>query len=222
MPNEAKRPWNRWPVVRARALTKAVNRRLCILPLVSLGAVVLCVGPAMAREVPKEGAFDVTNSTFGTFKGNPVGQGLFLAQWDETGPSVGTGLLDQFVWRCFGVQETINGVSENPRAYCIGTDTDGDQIGYVMHGEKHPWDATVFGGTGAALAGTGKYVGIASRLRRLAVRHGRSGQAPHEGRRLAEVIAAGRPKLPSRLLGSLRSWPCFGARSLGQRPNAGP
>jgi len=136
--------------------------RSCFPFVVVLGAAMLFAAATMASEPEKEGSYAVTYFTDGTFKDNPVGNNLHLDVWDELGRSIGTGLLDRMIWHCFGVKQVLNGISETPHGYCVGTDPDGDQIAFVVASERYASNASTHRGLGTSITGTGKYAGISA------------------------------------------------------------
>jgi len=136
--------------------------RSCLSFAVALGAAVLFAAAAMAGELEKEGSYTVTYFKDGTFKDNPVGNNLHLDVWDEVGQSVGTGLLDHMTWHCFGVKQVLNGISETPHGYCVGTDLHGDQIAFVVASERYAANAATHRGLGTSITSTGKYAGISA------------------------------------------------------------
>jgi hypothetical protein len=115
---------------------------------------------ATAADLPKEGTYSVTYSGLGTFKAVPVGKERVLFPWESDGLSVGTGLLDHVTWRCFGLADVTNGMTQW-NGYCIGTDSAGDQIvAEVATDGKHAADAKSYNFSAKLTTGTGKYAGI--------------------------------------------------------------
>jgi len=136
--------------------------RSCLSFAVTLSVAVLFVAAAMAGQLAKEGSYTATVFKDGTFKDYPVGNNLHLDLWDEVGQSIGTGLLDHMTWHCFGVKQVLNGISETPHGYCVGTDADGDQIAFVVASERYASNASTHRGLGTSITGTGKYAGIST------------------------------------------------------------
>jgi hypothetical protein len=134
--------------------------RTCTLSLVTLSAAVLLGTAALAGDLPKEGTFNATYSSAGTFKASPIGKEGLLSNFDENGFTLGNGLLDHVTWHCFGLYEVMKGMAQY-RGYCIGTDPAGDQVATeVVSDGKYPADAKTSRGTATFTASTGKYAGI--------------------------------------------------------------
>ena len=137
-----------------------MKSRRCFVSTLTVSAAMLFGAAALGADLPKEGTFSTTYSTFGTVKATPVGKQVELFAFDENGLSVGKGLLDHLTWHCWGLFEIVNGVAQAPALYCVATDPAGDQLAGTGAAEKHPQDAKSFGGSVTWTAGTGKYAGI--------------------------------------------------------------
>jgi hypothetical protein len=134
------------------------TRLLPALPL-TLGVALAFNTAAMAGDLPKEGTYSATYSSFGTFKDTTVGKQVDLFAWDENGLSVGNGLLDHLTWHCWGLFDTTNGTAQ-ARGYCVATDPSGDQLAANIVNPKYPQNAKSFTGSATLITGTGKYAGI--------------------------------------------------------------
>jgi hypothetical protein len=138
----------------------SMQPRTCIFSAVTLGTAMFFGFAAMAAELPKEGTFSATYSSFGTFKSSQIGKSKYLGTWDENGLTVGKGLVDHLTWHCFGLGDTTDGMTQD-KGYCVGTDPDGDHIAMDIASDgRHAWDAKSFGASGTFTAGSGKYAGI--------------------------------------------------------------
>ena len=63
---------------------------------------------AIAADLPKEGAFKGTFSSYGTYKTTKVGD-VALTVFDETGPQLTDGFADHMALHCWGIGEAANG-----------------------------------------------------------------------------------------------------------------
>jgi hypothetical protein len=55
-----------------------------MLSAVTLSTAMFFGTAAMATDLPKEGTYNVTYSSFGTFKSTPIGKQVTLFAWDKT------------------------------------------------------------------------------------------------------------------------------------------
>ena len=95
---------------------------LSVLPLM-LGVALMFNTAAIAGDLPKEGTYSATYSTYGTVKAAAqVGKEVLLVGWDESGLSVGKGILDHVTWHCWGLFNIINGTAQTTGGYCVVTD----------------------------------------------------------------------------------------------------
>ena len=138
--------------------------RTCTLSLITLSAAALLGTAAFAGDLPKEGTFKGNYAGAGVVKVLPIGKDNVLILFDETGLSVGSGIVDYLTWRCIGQYDILNGTVQPGHIYCIATDPAGDQIGSDGAGEKRPADAKSFSGKLTFTAGSGKYAGISGAL----------------------------------------------------------
>ena len=126
----------------------------------ALGATLLIATSSFAEDVPKTGVFNAKDTSTGSYRFFPVGDGgSHLSISEQTGKIEGEGLLNSMMSHCFGVGETVKLVNET-HGYCIDRDKDGDQIIFRTSFEKHPWNSAKMRGSGIAMLGTGKYEGI--------------------------------------------------------------
>jgi hypothetical protein len=124
----------------------------------ALGLPVLMATPSSAGDLPKTGAFSFKSKTTGTMRFLTVGNGdSYLYIWEEGGNSEGSSPFGNVKTRCFGVDETVQRISESPHGHCVDRDADGDQIAYRTASEKYPENKTSVRGWGEAMLGTGKY-----------------------------------------------------------------
>ena len=129
----------------------------------ALGTVLLAASFASAEDMPKTGAFNIHTTSTGSSRFVTIGKGeSHFDIWEELGKAEGDGPLGNMTTRCFGVGETIKGISETPQGHCIHRDADGDQIVYEIGIEKHNQERSVSEGWGHAILGTGKFQGIAA------------------------------------------------------------
>jgi hypothetical protein len=129
---------------------------------------------AMAADVAKEGSFEGTSYSFGTYRLWPLGSDKLLVSYEEDGLSLGSGPFDHMTWHCWGTTEYSNGIGQG-RGYCVGMDPDGDRVSITTGpDEKHAssqrsWTSpmTLTGGTGkfAGLSGSGTYINHANEFR---------------------------------------------------------
>jgi hypothetical protein len=115
-----------------------MQRRTTIFSAATLGTAMFCGTAAMATDLPKDGTYSVTYSSFGTLKSTPVGKQVALFAWDENGLSVGKGLLDHLKWHCWGLFNVTNGINQTTSGYCVATDPKGDQLAASVVGDKWP------------------------------------------------------------------------------------
>jgi hypothetical protein len=127
-----------------------------------LGVALMFNTAAIAGDLPKEGTYSATYSTYGTVKAAAqVGKEVLLVGWDESGLSVGKGILDHVTWHCWGLFNIINGTAQTTGGYCVVTDPSGDQFAVNLAGDKwRPKDTKSFTGLATLITGTGKYAGI--------------------------------------------------------------
>jgi hypothetical protein len=115
---------------------------------------------AMAADLPKEGTFTHTYSSYGVAKATQIGKDRLLVVLDENGLTVGDGLTDHVRWHCFGMEDATKGMAQ-AQYYCVGTDPGGDQIVIDAATDgKFAVDAKSLRGTSTFTTGTGKYAGI--------------------------------------------------------------
>ena len=138
---------------------QSLTRLLSTLPS-TLSVALAFSTAAIAGDLPKEGTYSTTYSTYGTFKAAQVGKDVVLLGWDESGLSIGKGILDHVTWHCWGLFNTLNGTSQTTGGYCVVTDPNGDQLASTIVGDKWPKEGKSFTGTATWLSGTGKYAGI--------------------------------------------------------------
>ena len=114
--------------------------------------------PALAQM--KEGTFSGTYSSYGTYKGIPIGKERFLSAYEDNGLSLTNGFEDHMTWHCFGLYDVMNAMAQW-QGYCVGTDPAGDQVvSNVASDGKYAADAKSYNATGTFTTGTGKYAGI--------------------------------------------------------------
>jgi hypothetical protein len=114
---------------------------------------------AMAADLPKEGTYSGTYSSYGTIKATAVGKERVVMTFDEHGLSLGKGIIDRIIWHCFGLIDVVSGIGQN-QGHCVGTDPDGDQIVVDYASDKFAPDAKTTPVTVKLTTGTGKYAGI--------------------------------------------------------------
>ncbi len=137
-----------------------MQSRTCMLSAFALGTTMAFGVAAMAADLPKQGTFSFTYSSYGVAKATQVGKDRLLVVLDENGLTVGDGPTDHMRWHCFGIEDATNGMAQS-QYYCVGTDPSGDQI--VLNGAsdgKFAVDAKTFRGISTFTTGTGKYAGI--------------------------------------------------------------
>jgi hypothetical protein len=139
-----------------------MQSRTCLLSALpfTLGVALALNTAAIAGDLPKEGTYSVTYSSFGTLKSNPVGKQVVLFAFDENGLSVRNGLLDHLTWHCWGLFSVMNGFNQTTSAYCVATDPNGDQLAASVVGDKWPQGTKSFTALQTWITGTGKYAGI--------------------------------------------------------------
>ena len=146
---------------------------------------------AIAADLPKEGTFKGTFSSYGTAKTTKVGD-LALTMFDETGPQLTDGFADHMTVHCWGIGETANGTVTN-QGYCAGIDPSGDTLAWKFSGEKSSQDKAMTG-SATFTAGTGKFVGVSSTSQ--FVVHAREFHASPDGTFVNYVTFEGSYKLP--------------------------
>ncbi|MGD0108001.1 MAG: hypothetical protein ABSC06_28800 [Rhodopila sp.] len=152
----------------------------------------LTLGTAsIAADLPKEGTFKGTFSSYGTNKTIKVGD-LSLTTFDETGPQLADGFADHLTLHCWGIGEVANGITAN-HGYCVGTDPSGDQIASKFAGEKAAQDKAMKGTT-TFTSGTGKFAGVSGTLHYVV--HAPEFRAPSEGTYVNYVTFEGNYKVP--------------------------
>jgi hypothetical protein len=137
---------------------------------IALTAAVTLGTAAMAADLPRQGTFEGTYSSFGTFKPTSVGKELLLAPWEENGLSVGSGFIDHMTWHCFGLYQAEKG-QDQAHGYCVATDADGDQVVSDVVQGKGPVSAKVYDVSLKFTSGTGKYAGISGAVETAAHAH---------------------------------------------------
>jgi hypothetical protein len=123
-------------------------------------AFVMVAGAATAGELPKEGKVNgATYYAAGTWKGIAMGKDAWISTFDDSGGTVGGGLLDHVAWHCIGVQDGLNGKA-NSSGRCVGTDQSSDQLMLRFNSadEQMPDKNRLV--NVVLLGGTGKYLGI--------------------------------------------------------------
>jgi hypothetical protein len=141
---------------------------------------------AIAADLPKEGTFKGTFSSYGTHKATKVGD-VTLTAFDETGLQLTDGFADHMTVHCWGIGETANSTATN-QGYCAGTDPSGDTLAWKFSGEKSR-------GTATFTAGTGKFAGVSS-TSQYVVHAPEFHALPMEGTYVNYVTFAGSYKLP--------------------------
>jgi hypothetical protein len=137
-----------------------MQSRTRVLSVFTLGAAVSFGIAASAADLPKQGTYSFTYTSFGTFKTTQVGKHRVVGTFDENGVSLGSGFGDHVTWHCFGLFDVTDGMAQH-RGYCVGTDATGDQLAAdVASNGKYAEDAQTYSGTLTFTAGTGKYAGI--------------------------------------------------------------
>jgi hypothetical protein len=127
----------------------------------ALSAIMMTISPAVAADMPKTGSFHIKSTATGSSRFVILGKGeSHLDIWEEQGKAEGEGLLSNMTTKCFGVGETLKGISETPQGHCVYRDADGDQIVYRTGIEKHNQERALARGWGQAILGTGKYEAI--------------------------------------------------------------
>ena len=133
--------------------------RTTILSAVTLSTAMFFGTAVMATDLPKEGTYSVTYSSFGTFKSTPIGKQVSLFAWDENGLSVGNGILDHLTWHCGGLFNVTNGINQTTSGYCVATDPNGDQLAGSVVGDKWFQGTKSFTALQTWIAGTGSMPG---------------------------------------------------------------
>lgn len=170
-----------------------MRSRTCALSALALSTAMF-FGTAMAADLPKEGTYSGTYSSFGTFKATPIGKERLLVTFDENGLSVTNGLLDHMTWHCWGGADFRKGLGQ-ASGYCVGTDPSGDQIAYDFSDDaKRSLDQKSWNGTSTLTTGTGKYAGISGQFK--TVLHPGEFRPATEGTYFQYVTLEGSYKLP--------------------------
>ncbi len=103
----------------------------------ALALIVFLSTTAMAADLPKEGSFEGTAYSFGTYRLSPVGTDKLFVAYDEDGLSLGSGPFDHLTWHCWGTTEFTSGIGQG-QGYCVGMDPDGDRMSITTGpDEKH-------------------------------------------------------------------------------------
>jgi hypothetical protein len=128
----------------------------------------------MAADLAKEGPFEGTSYSFGTYRLWPVGSEKLLVSYEEDGLSLGSAPFDHTTWHCWGTTEYSNGIGQG-QGYCVGMDPDGDRVSITTGPDEkhtpgqHSWTSpmTLTGGTGkfAGMTGSGTYINHANEFR---------------------------------------------------------
>ena len=136
----------------------------CLWSAFTLSMAMASGAAALAADLPKEGKFTGTLSSYVTYKVYPVGKERILVAFDENGLTVGTGFLDHMTLHCFGLAQIASGMGQH-RGNCIWTDPDGDQIvdDFASDG-NYPANLKNVKGSATLTSGTGKYAGITGSL----------------------------------------------------------
>jgi hypothetical protein len=146
---------------------------------------------AIGADLPKEGTFKGTFSSYGTYKTTKVGD-LSLTTFDETGPQMTDGFADHVTLHCWGVGEAANGTTTN-HGYCVGTDPSGDTFATKFSGEQSSQDKAMKGTT-TFTSGTGKFAGVSGGSQYVV--HAPEFRSPLEGTYVNYVPLEGNYKLP--------------------------
>ncbi len=128
----------------------------------------------IAGEAPKEVAVNGKIVTTGKLVahnavGNPMGKegeaGVAeVFSYDEMGTETfDSPLLLPLEVHCFGFTQVMNRIEES-HGYCIGTDSEGDQVLRRTTVAAHPAGASAFAVSDEVLFGTGKYAGFSGVL----------------------------------------------------------
>jgi hypothetical protein len=136
-----------------------MSRSLRIVTAVTLNTAMAFAISAIAADLPKEGTYKGTYTSFGTIKFIAVGKERVLTVWNENGSSITDGFLDHVTWHCWGTGDFVNGVGQE-QGYCVGTDPAGDQIADNVQTEKHALGSKTFVAPDMWTGGTGKFAGV--------------------------------------------------------------
>ena len=145
-----------------------------------------------AAELPKEGAFSDTYTSFGSYKILQVGDRSFTI-FDEPGGQVTNGFAVSLMLHCWMTEEGINGVTFN-HGYCVGIDPAGDQLALTFSDEKHTAKETSRKGTATYVLGTGKFAGVSGTVSY--TNYARKFKPLTEGTYVGSVTLEGNCKLP--------------------------
>lgn len=140
-----------------------ISRRLI------LSGAIVCLSPAIATELPKEGTCRYAMKVDGkqTVDELNVAKNDGIAYWDET-ETPGDKDCGQTQWppmkpsHCYGFSE-LNGKLAFSTGYCVEADEDGDKIIWKMDPTKDNQYASALNGTSQILMGGGKYTGISGK-----------------------------------------------------------
>jgi hypothetical protein len=137
-----------------------MHPRTCTLSAFTLSTAMVFGAVALAADLPNEGTFIGTFSSFGTYKATPIGTERLLVAFDENGLSLSNGLLDHMTWHCWGTTDYMSGMGQS-QGYCVGTDPDGDKLA-VSFGpdEMHAPNQKSWSSPMTSTTGTGKFAGI--------------------------------------------------------------
>jgi hypothetical protein len=133
--------------------------RTCTLSACTLGAAMFSGLVAMAADLPKEGTYSGTYSSYGTYKNTPVGKERVLGAWEEHGLQLSKGAFDHTTWHCWGMIDIVKGLEQDP-GNCVVTDPEGDQVIQTIVTEKRPTEQPSYRISAKWSGGTGKYAGI--------------------------------------------------------------
>jgi hypothetical protein len=147
---------------------------------------------AVAADLPKEGSFQGTYTSFGTAKFSKAGEHTFMI-FDETGAQLTNGFADHVTFHCWGTGDDTNGITTD-LGYCVGTDPAGDQLALQFSDEKHTDQEKSWKGSATLISGSGKFAGVSGNV--TYVNHSREFRPLVEGTYVDYVTIEGRYKLP--------------------------
>jgi hypothetical protein len=124
----------------------------------TLGAAICFGAAAMAGDLPKEGTYNGTYISYGTYKATPIGKERLLLVFDENALQMTNGFSDHTTWHCWGLGDFTDGMGDG-HGYCVATDPAGDQFAVSWRTDKHAMGQG-FSGSGTIIAGTGKFAGV--------------------------------------------------------------
>jgi hypothetical protein len=84
-----------------------MNSQKLLIAIAGLSTVLTFGTATKAADLPKQGTFKGTFSSYGTVKTNKIGD-LTLTMFDETGPQVTDGFGDHVAFHCWGIGEAAN------------------------------------------------------------------------------------------------------------------